>query len=77
MREAITAIVSVAVLLLAVAAGAQQTQNEFKTCTEAFWACRSKTGMQAECETERQWCLRTGTFADPKTRSVSTGLQRK
>jgi hypothetical protein len=68
--------ISVGALTLTVAS-AQQAQSEFKNCTEAYWACLSRTRMKDQCATERQWCLQTGTFADPKTKSVATGLQRR
>jgi hypothetical protein len=63
--------------LLVTAASAQQTQSEPKTCSDAYAPCKSQTGLPKECEAARQWCLKTGTFADPKTKSVSMGLRKK
>ena len=48
-----------------------------KTCSEAHYECRTKTGLPKECEVERQWCMQTGTFADPKTKAVLMGLRKK
>jgi hypothetical protein len=76
MRTAFVVAFCVAALTLTVAS-AQQAQSEFKNCTEAYWACLSRTQMKAECAMERQWCLQTGTFADPKSKAVTTGLQRR
>jgi hypothetical protein len=76
MRTAFVVAIGVAALTLTVAS-AQQVQSEFKSCSEAYRACLSRTHLTDECATERQWCLQTGTFADPKTKSVSTGLQRR
>jgi hypothetical protein len=33
--------------------------------------------LRGECEKERQWCLRTGSFANPKTKAVHMGLRKK
>ena len=65
--------------LLAEAAvtGSVRSQGAPKSCSEAHAACKSQTRMSTECEAERQWCLKTGTFANPKTKSVSTGLQKR
>ena len=58
-------------------ASAEQKKIEFKTCSEAYAACWFDTHLRKECEKERQWCLRTGTFANPKTKAVSMGLRKK
>lgn len=55
-------------------AGAQSAP---KTCSEAFSACTTKHRLPKECETEKQWCVKTGSFADPKTKEVSSGLQKR
>ena len=65
--------------LLAVAsvvdsAGAQSTP---KTCAEAYSACTSKYHLPKECDAEKQWCVKTGSFADPKTKAVTSGLQKR
>ena len=52
-------------------------QSAFKTCTEAYRACVSKTRLAKECATEREWCTKTGTFADPVSKTVSSGLRKK
>lgn len=54
-----------------------QSQSAFKTCTEAYRACVSKTRLAKECATENEWCRQTGTFADPVSKSVTSGLQKK
>jgi hypothetical protein len=78
MRKFLVIGASVAGLLAAVSvaspAGAQSTP---KTCSEAYSACTSKHSLPKECEAEKQWCIKTGTFADPKTKAVSTGLQKR
>ena len=57
---------------------AQQKQGgDFKTCSEAYWACLNRYRLFTECAKERQWCLQTGTFADPVTKAVSVGLRKK
>lgn len=78
MRKVFVISASVAGLLAAASvvnsAGAQGTP---KTCTEAYSACTSKYRMPKECETEKQWCIKTGSFADPKTKAVTSGLQKR
>jgi hypothetical protein len=54
-----------------------QSQSAFKTCSEAYQACISKTRLAKECAAENEWCRKTGTFADPVSKSVSLGLQKK
>ena len=53
------------------------SQSPPKTCSEAYSECKIKTGLSKECEEERRWCMQTGTFADPKTKSVLMGLRKK
>jgi hypothetical protein len=53
------------------------SQSTPKTCTDAYSACKAKHHLPKECETERQWCIKTGTFADPKTKAALSGLQKK
>ena len=50
-----------------------RSQSPPKTCSEAHYECRTKTGLSKECEDERRWCLQTGTFADPRTKAVLMG----
>jgi len=57
--------------------GAAWSQSTPKTCTDAYSACKSKHNLTKECEAEKQWCDKTGTFADPKTKAALTGLQKK
>jgi hypothetical protein len=58
-------------------AGAAWSQSAPKTCTDAYSACKSKHNLIKECEAEKQWCDKTGTFADPKTKATLSGLQKK
>ena len=53
------------------------SQSAFKTCTEAYRACVSRTRLAKECATEHEWCRQTGTFADPVSKIVSSGLRKK
>jgi hypothetical protein len=53
------------------------SQSAFRTCSEAYRACVSKTRLAKECAEENEWCRRTGTFADPVSKTVSSGLQKK
>ena len=48
-----------------------------KTCSEAYSACATQTQLPKECETEKQWCVKTGTFAHPKTKAVTLNLQKR
>ncbi len=57
--------------------GAAWSQSAPGTCSEAFTSCKSQTGLAKECEAERQWCMKTGTFANPRTKAVSLGLRKK
>ena len=68
---------SVAALWAAFSAHAVRSQGTPRTCSEAQSACTKETSLPKECENERQWCLKTGTFAHPKTKAVSTGLQKR
>lgn len=66
----------------ALSAGAAVTsaawsQGTPKTCSDAYSACKSQTGWLKECEAEKNWCMKTGTFADPKTKAVSLGLRKR
>ena len=78
MRKVLVICASVAGLSAAAAvvnsAGAQSTP---KTCSEAYSACTSKHHLPKECEAEKQWCIKTGSFADPKTKAVSSNLQKR
>jgi hypothetical protein len=58
-------------------AGAAWSQSTPKTCTDAYSACKLKHNLAKECEAEKQWCDKTGTFADPKTKAALPGLQKK
>lgn len=53
-------------------------QGAPRTCSEAYTACTSRqVNLAKDCEAEKQWCLKTGSFADPKTKSVTTNMQKK
>jgi hypothetical protein len=52
-------------------------QSPPKSCSDAYSACASKHRLTKECEAEKQWCVQTGTFADPKTKAALTGLRKK
>jgi hypothetical protein len=64
-------------LATALVTGAAWSQGTPKTCSEAHSACIAQTKLSKECEDERQWCLKTGTFAHPKTKAVWSGLQKR
>jgi hypothetical protein len=66
-----------AFLTTAFAPGAVQAQGKAKSCSDAYAECTSRTQMSKECEAERAWCVKTGTFADPKTKAVLSGLRKK
>jgi hypothetical protein len=71
-------IASVAGLLVGTAATSSVwAQTKLKTCSEAHSACASQTKLKKECETELGWCKQTGSFADPKTKAVTSGLQKR
>lgn len=78
MRKVLAISASVAGLLAAASvvdsAGAQSAP---KTCSEAYSTCTSKYRLPKECDAEKQWCVKTGSFADPKTKAVSSGLQKR
>ena len=61
----------------AVARGAPQVGHTFKTCSQAYRSCLARSHLATECALERKWCLLTGTFVSPRTRSVHKRLQRK
>jgi hypothetical protein len=63
--------------LMASVTGPGWSQKPPKTCSEAYSACASQTGLPKECEVERQWCIKSGTFADPKTKATTSGLAKK
>lgn len=52
-------------------------QSAPKTCSDAYSACATETHLPKDCEMEKQWCLKTGTFAHPKTKTVTMGLQKR
>jgi hypothetical protein len=58
-------------------AWSQGASSNSGTCSSAYADCRTQTRMIKECETERQWCMQTGTFANPKTKTVAMGLRKK
>ena len=64
-------------LWMAIAVPSAWTQGAPKTCSDAYAACTKQTGMAKECETEMQWCVKTGTFADPKTKATTSDLQKR
>jgi hypothetical protein len=66
-----------ALLATVFATGAVQAQSKAKSCSDAYAECTSRTHMSKECEAERAWCVKTGTFADPKTKAVLSGLRKK
>jgi hypothetical protein len=69
--------IGVAALVADVANAQHKPAGSFKTCSEAHWACLTRHRLPTECETEKRWCLQSGTFADPVTKTVSMGLQKK
>lgn len=69
--------VGASIVLLVTVASAQQKPSEPKTCSDAFWACKSQKNLVTDCQKEMDWCRQTGTFADPKTKAVSMGLLKK
>ena len=78
MHRLILVSASVAGLLAGMAATSSVwSQTKLKTCSEAHSACTSQTKMKKECEAELGWCKNTGSFADPKTKAVTSGLQKK
>lgn len=52
-------------------------QGAPKTCSDAFSSCVVETHMNKECDSEKRWCLKTGSFAHPKTKTVTSGLQKR
>jgi hypothetical protein len=64
-------------LAAAFVANSAKAQSAPKTCSEAFSACTSKHHLLKECDAEKQWCVKTGSFADPKTKAVTSGLQKR
>lgn len=69
---------SIAGLLAAVpVTSPARAQSAPKTCSEAYSACTTKYRLPKECETEKQWCVKTGTFADPKTKAINSSLQKR
>jgi len=78
MRKVMVIGASVAGLLAtASAANSVWSQGKPRTCSEAYSACASRTQMTKECEAEREWCKKTGSFADPKTKAVTSDLQKR
>jgi hypothetical protein len=69
--------IGIAALMASVAIAQQKQGGAFKTCSEAHAACFARYRLATECGRERQWCLQTGTFADPETKAVAIGLQKK
>jgi hypothetical protein len=65
------------VLALAASISVAQSQGAPKTCSEAQWACTKETNMSAACEAEKNWCIQTGAFAHPKTKALTSGLQKR
>jgi cell division protein FtsN len=66
-----------AVLALAASTSVARSQGAPKTCSEAHWACTKETNMPAACEAEKNWCIQTGAFAHPKTKALTSGLQKR
>jgi hypothetical protein len=64
-------------LAAAFAVNSAWAQSTPKTCSEAYSACTSKHHLPKECDAEKQWCVKTGSFADPKTKAVTSGLQKR
>lgn len=78
MRKYSVIVASIAGLLVAVpVTSLAEAQSAPKTCSEAYSACTSKYSLPKECDAEKQWCIKTGTFADPKTKAVSSALQKR
>ena len=67
----------VALLASTALVGTARSQSGPRSCSEAYQTCVSKTRMAKECSEERNWCKQTGTFADPVTKTVTSGLQKK
>ena len=77
MRKLVLIAAGVAGLAAATVTSAVWSQSTPGTCSRAYFECKSQTGLSKECEEERQWCMKTGTFANPKTKTVSMGLRKK
>jgi hypothetical protein len=67
----------VALLASAALVDTARSQSGPRSCSEAYQTCVSKTRMSKECGAERDWCKHTGTFADPVSKTVTSGLQKK
>ena len=64
-------------LWIAIATSSAWPQGAPKTCSDAYAACIKQARVAKECEIEQQWCVKTGTFADPKTKAVTSDLQKR
>ncbi len=78
MRRLVVICASAAALLAGTSVtSAVRSQSAPKTCSDAYSACATETRLPKDCEMEKQWCLKTGTFAHPKTKAVTMGLQKR
>ena len=72
------ATVTAGLLVPVLAGGAAWAQGAPRTCTEAYTACTTANkALLKECGDEKQWCIKTGTFADPKSKATTSNLQKK
>lgn len=78
MRKVVLGAATVAGLLTAASGtSAVWSQGAPKSCSEAYSACALNKHLSKQCEEEKQWCIKTGTFADPKTKAATINLQKK
>lgn len=78
MRAVVLSAVAIGALLGAgLATSPVWSQAAPRTCTEAYLACTAKKNLAKACEDEKQWCMKTGTFADPQSKATTSNLRKR
>jgi hypothetical protein len=58
--------------------GTAWSEKAPKSCTEAHRACAGTAAtVPKACDEQKKWCMSTGTFEDPKTKSLHLNLIKK
>jgi hypothetical protein len=58
--------------------GSAISQKAPKSCSDAYRACSGPSAtVPKACDEQKKWCMSTGTFEDPKSKSLHLNLLKK
>jgi hypothetical protein len=58
--------------------GSAWSEKAPRSCTDAYRACVGTSAtVPKACDEQKKWCMSTGTFEDPKSKSLHLDLLKK